>query len=77
MRQRVAVCVLLLALLIMSCDPTPDSSSTTEAPFPPPSSWSLVWADEFDDDGLPDDVEVNSVDCDPVARQLVALVGDS
>ncbi len=60
MLHRVTGCVLLLALLTMGCDSasqSPDAEETppaSETPSPRPVEWSLVWADEFDDAGLPD-----------------------
>jgi licheninase len=62
MLHRTPAGILLLALFVFGCNSTPGSSPTDdsasptqpEAPFPPPSSWSLVWADEFDGTGLPD-----------------------
>jgi len=55
------IALLTVAFALVSCDPAPQSPNaeeetppSTDAPFPPPAEWSLVWADEFDGSGLPD-----------------------
>ena len=58
MLYRVTGCALVLALLLTGCDPaaqpTAEETPPSSEPPSPPAAWSLVWADEFDDAGLPD-----------------------